>query len=98
MLSEYESKVGNMCWPHCIIRVALQQNQFSGFTTRSNTNQAVQPQKMARGLKLRIYEVEGLYYLCSENEGADQLCGYRRADLRLCFCKCKKAGFLIKKK
>ena len=27
----------------------------------------------------------GLYYLCSENKGADQLCGYRTADLRLCF-------------
>ena len=24
-------------------------------------------------------------YLCSENKGADQLCGYRTADLRLCF-------------
>ena len=31
---------------------------------------------MARGLKFRIYEVEGLYYLSSENKGAD---------LRLCF-------------
>ena len=53
---------------------------------------------MARGLKFRIYKVEGLYYLkfriynvegsyylCSENKGADQLHGYREADLRLCF-------------
>ena len=40
------------------------------------------------GLKFRIYEVEGLYYLCSENKGADQLCGYREADLRLCFRIC----------
>ena len=37
---------------------------------------------MARGLKFRIYEEEGLYYLCSENKGADQPCGYREADLR----------------
>ena len=28
---------------------------FQGFMTRSNTNQAVLPQKMARGLKLWIY-------------------------------------------
>ena len=28
---------------------------------------------MVRGLKFRIYEEEGLYYLCSENKGADQL-------------------------
>ena len=26
-----------------------------------------------------------LYYLCSENKGADQLRSYRVADLRLCF-------------
>ena len=30
---------------------------------------------MARGLKFCIYEVEELYYLCSENKGADQLRG-----------------------
>ena len=33
--------------------------------------------------------MEGLYYLCSENKGADQLRGYREADLRLCFRICK---------
>ena len=48
---------------------------------------------MARGLKFRIKKVEGLYYLCSENKGADQLRGYREADLRLCFCICKKLVF-----
>ena len=45
---------------------------------------------MARGLKFRIKKVEGLYYLCSENKGADRLRGYREADLRLCFRICKK--------
>ena len=55
------------------------------FPTRSDTNQAVQLQKMARGFKYLIKEEEGLYYLCSENKGADQLCGHREADLRLCF-------------
>ena len=44
---------------------------------------------MARGLKFRIKEVEGLYYLCSENKGADQLRGYREADLCLCFAYAK---------
>ena len=33
------------------------------FPTWSDTNQAVQLQKMARGLKFRILKVEGLYYL-----------------------------------
>ena len=42
------------------------------FPTWSDTNQAVQLQKMARGLKFRI--VEGLYHLCSDNKGADLIC------------------------
>ena len=45
----------------------------SGLATRSETNQAVQPQKLARGLKFRIKQVEGFYCLCSENKEADQL-------------------------
>ena len=53
----------------------------------SDTNQAVVPLNMARGLKFRIQKEEGLYeyYPCSENKGADQFFGYREADLRLCF-------------
>ena len=30
-----------------------------------------------------------MYYPCSENKGANQLRGYRKADLRLCFCICR---------
>ena len=30
-----------------------------------------------------------MYYLRSENKGADQLRGYREADLRLCFRICR---------
>ena len=47
------------------------------FPNRSDTNQAVQSQKQARSLKFRILEEEEVYYLCSENKGADQLLGYR---------------------
>ena len=65
----------------------------SGFPTRSDTNRAVQQLKMARGLKFRIYVVEGLYYPYRENKSPDQLCGYREADLRLRFCICKKPVF-----
>ena len=57
--------------------------------TRSDTSQAEQPLEMARGLKFWIQEIEGLYYPCSENKGADQLCDYRKTDLRLCFRICK---------
>ena len=63
------------------------------FLTRSDTNRAVQQQKMARGLKFRIKKVERLNYLCSENKGADQLRGYHEADLRLCFGICKTLAF-----
>ena len=54
------------------------------------------------GLRLKISELgkEGLYYLCCENTGADQLCGYENtgadqlcgyctADFCLCFSICK---------
>ena len=71
----------------------VMRKQTFWFPTRSDTNQAAQSPKMARGLKFRIQEVEGLYYLCSENKGADQLRGYCKADLRLCFRICKKRFF-----
>ena len=51
----------------------------------SGNSQAAQPLKMFRGLKFLIYEVEGVYYLCSENKGADQLHIFHAADLCLFF-------------
>ena len=42
---------------------------------RPDTNRAVQPQKMARGLEFRIKEKEGLYHLSSETKGSDHLRG-----------------------
>ena len=50
-------------------------------------------QKMARGLKFWILEVEEVYYLCSENKGADRLSDYREADLLLCFRICRLLNF-----
>ena len=55
------------------------------FPNRCNTNRAVQPQKVAIGLKFQIKKVEGLYYPRGENKGADQLRDYREADVHLCF-------------
>ena len=37
--------------------------------------------------------MDELHYPCGENKGADQLRGYREADLRLCFRICKKPVF-----
>ena len=65
----------------------------SGFQTWSDTDQAVQPQKMVRGLKVLLLKVEGLFYRSSENKGADQLCDYLAADLCLCFLIFKKKVF-----
>ena len=55
------------------------QNLSSGFPTSSHANQVVQPQKMAKGLKFWIWEVERLYYLCSENKGAVLFSHMRKA-------------------
>ena len=63
------------------------------FLTWSDTNQVVQLQKMARDFKFWIKQVEGMYYLSSENKGADQLGSYREADLRLCFLSNAKCWF-----
>ena len=60
---------------------------------RSDTNQAVQAQKMARDWNFQIYKVEEQYYMCSKNKGADQFRSYCEADLRLCFRVCKMLVF-----
>ena len=64
---------------------ATRENQSSGFPIRSATNLPVKSQKRATSLKFRIEEEKELYYPSSENKGADQLCSYCTADLRLCF-------------
>ena len=76
------------------IEQCLEKNLSLEFPTRSDTNQVLQ--KMARGLKFWSKEVEGLYYLCSDNKSADQLHGNRAADLHLCFrIILKNADFLM---
>ena len=78
-----------------VIQIELHREKklSSWFLSGFNTNRAVQLQNMARRLKVCILEVEGLYYLCSENKGANQLLSYCTADLRLCFSICKKQVF-----
>ena len=66
---------------------------LQGFQTRSNINWAMQPQNMARDLKFRIQEVDGLCHLFRENKGADQLFSYSKTDLQLFFRICKKQVF-----
>ena len=57
------------------------------FPTRSDTNWDVLPQ-MARGLKC-IWKVEGLYYFCSENKGADQLTAKLICVFVFAYAKCR---------
>ena len=59
------------------------------FQNRSDTNRAVQAQKMARGWEFWIKKVEKLYFPCRENKGADELHSYCEADLRLSFLICR---------
>ena len=56
-----------------------------GFPTLSDANRPVQSRKKVRILKFWVEVEEELYYLTSENKGADQLCSYSTADLPLCF-------------
>ena len=65
------------------VRNIMRKPIFSKFPTNSDTNRAVQSQKMVRGLKFFITKEEVLYYLRSENNDADQLHSNHAADLRL---------------
>ena len=56
------------------------------FLNRSFKNQPVPFQKMARGLNFQICNRKMVYYLCSENKGADQLWTCCTVDLQFCFC------------
>ena len=63
----------------CVVRKPAR--GVSDMVRKTETNQAVQPQmvqpqKMGRDLQFRIWEEEGLYYLCSKNKGTDQLRSY----------------------
>ena len=83
-----------LCWRHEAFSLVLTKPVFRvSYQVQSDTNRAVQPQKMSRGLIFQYKEVEELYYQCSENKGADQFGSYREADLRLCFGIYAKSGF-----
>ena len=56
--------------------------QESWFPNRSDRKWPVQSQEKARSSEFQIQEEEELYYPCSGNKYAVQLC---RADLGLCF-------------
>ena len=59
-----------------------------------DTNRPIHPRKTARIIKFWLFVEEKMYYLSSENKGADQLHSYYEADLCLCFCLGKNQVFL----
>ena len=61
---------------------------FFGFPIRLDANWAIQPQKIAGGLKFWIYEAEGLYTICVAKTRA-------RIAQRLAFRICKMQVFLM---
>ena len=66
------SNLSLLVCPIFITKCAVsRENLSSRFPTRSDTNRAVQPQKITRGLKFLIQEVE----VCSKKKGTDQLRG-----------------------
>ena len=67
------------------------------FPNRSDTNQAVQAQKLARGWKFWIYKVDELCFPYGVNKGADQLRRYGEADQRLWFRICRLFFFLMRR-
>ena len=67
------------------------------FSNRSDKNRPIQAKKSARSLKFRIKVEEEMYYPSSENKGADQLRGYREADLHFLFSPMQIVGFLIRR-
>ena len=76
-----------------IIWATSRENLSSGFATKVDSNWPVQPQKLARGLKFRIYKLKALHYLGANNKGAD--CADAQVDLRLCCSQMAKTGFLM---
>ena len=70
----------SMC--HVSIRVLYEPRHdkmcLREFPTRPDTNRPAQPQQLARVLKFRLQNLEILYYLSSENKGADQTARMRR--------------------
>ena len=70
----------SMC--HVSIRVLYEPRHdktcLREFPTRLDTNRPAQPQQLARVLKFRLQNLEILYYLSSDNKGADQTARMRR--------------------
>ena len=66
----------------------LVRNPGFGVSHQVQHKLAIQPQKMARGLKFQIKEVDGLFYLCCE-KNADQLPAQLICTFVFAYAKCR---------
>ena len=80
-----------LCDSRLTIKVEPSHGKTNNFGFRPGPTQA---NLYSRSSKFLVFEVEGLYYLCSENKDADQLCCNCTADLHLCFHLCILLSFL----
>ena len=69
------------------------ENRSSEFPTKPDIYRLVQAQKQARRLKLEFKKKRDCTIHVVKNNGADLLCIYCTADLRLCFRTCKNPVF-----
>ena len=65
--------------------IRIMKKPVLGILDRVQHKAGLKATKDPRGLKFRLEDEEGFYYLCNEIKGTDQLCGYRATDLRLYF-------------
>ena len=89
---QIEPEYEKVCPYKFIFEPRCEKISLRGFPSRSDTNQAVQLQKMARGLKFRFKKVEGLYYLCKKTKAlisfmvtAKLICVFVFAYAKICF-------------
>ena len=75
----------NLSYPTYYGKTLIKQLREKPRLQGSYTNWPVQLKKMTRNFKFRFKKEMNLYYSCSNNKGADQLCSYFTADMCLCF-------------
>ena len=78
-----------------VVWASSRENLSSGFATKVDSNRPAQLQRLARGLKIWLYQVEVLYYPGSKQQNRWSDCADAQADVRLCCSHMAWTGFLM---
>ena len=89
---ELQPKATPAPWPSFKISLVVRKTVF-GISDQVRHKPGCTATEDDKKLEISDLESRGIVYPCRENKGADQLRGYREADLRLCFRTCKKPVF-----